>query len=166
VDGARRERAQRDERRPDVRRLGVVDVEDAVALPHLLEAVGDAREGPQRRHDRGRVDAARQGHRRGRRRVGVVVGAAQADLVRAHERQAGPPQRAVTDLRGREATGGPGHGDVLGRHRDVLRALAREDAQLGRRVGLERPVTVEVVLRDVQQHRRLWGELERVLQLE
>ena len=43
-------------------------------------------------------------------------------------------------------------GVVDAQHGGVARALALEHAQLGRRVGLERPVAVEVVGRHVEQH--------------
>ena len=52
------------------------------------------------------------------------------------------------------------------RDRDGLVGLAGEDLELGLRVGLEGPVAVEVVGREVDQHRRLGRERLRVLELE
>ena len=68
----------------------------------------------------------------------------------------------------------PGHVGVVERcdvgvvdaqHRSVARALALEHAQLGGGVGLERPVPVEVVGRDVEQHGRVGAELLDALEL-
>ena len=52
------------------------------------------------------------------------------------------------------------------RDRDVVVALPREHPQLCRQVGLEGAVAVEVVGREVEQHRRLGRERDGVLELE
>ena len=144
------------ERRGHVGRLGVVDVEDAVALGHLLEAVGDA--GEVRRPARTASGSTPAGQRdRGRgHRVAAVVRAPQRSSSTRSSGSSVPPQRAgaVSDSSasgrcrstraGRSRRGprprGPG---VDG---DVVVALAGEGLQLGGGVGVEGAVAVEVVL--------------------
>ena len=173
MHGRARERRQRDERRGDVRRLGVVDVEHAVHARDLLQAVLDAGERAQRLAHRVAVDPARQRDRRRGRGVGAVVRPAQADVGVGDERLAVPPQMpgAVVEL----AAGPERHapraaaevldGDPGGRDRDVVVALAGEDLQLGGEVVLQRAVAVEVVGLDVEQYRALGREGQRVLEL-
>ena len=125
---AGRERAQRDERRLDVRRLGVVDVEHAVVRRDLLEAVRDAGERragpatrirrratarPPRRPSRSARCAARAGGSRRRRcsrspcHHSAPSRSRRSAVVRAAE--AHPPRRA-RHARARRAARRPGRG--------------------------------------------------------
>src|SRR4051812_26999536 len=168
------EAGERHERRVDVRRLGVVDVEHAADRRDLLEAVLDAGERAQRGPDGVWLDPARQRDRRGCRGVGAVVGAAQPDLVVGDQRLVVPPQLAgaVVELTaGPEADAPRAAPEVLppqapGRDRDVVVALPGEGLELGGQVGVERAVAIEVVGRDVQEHRALGRERDGVLELE
>ena len=180
------ERVQRDERARDVGRLGVVDVQDAVAARDLLQAVRDAREGAQAVAHRVGLDSARQADRGRGHRVLDVVRAAQAQLAdgraaarssppqlpRARSRQVGarrrapkrdPPRRAAP----RSSTPAlDAVGSAAGATAMSSLPWRAKIAQLGRTVGLDRPVAVEVVGGDVQQHRRLGREARGVLELE
>ena len=170
------EALQRDERRVHVRRLRVVDVEDAAVGAHLLEAVLDPGERAKALADGVGVDAAGQADGRGGHRVEPVVGAAQADLVVGEQRLVDPPQApgAVGQLglgAGPEADAARAAAEVLDaeaerRDGDVVVALVGEHAQLGRAVGLEGAVAVEVVGSDVEQHGALGREGRGVLELE
>ncbi|MEJ7718387.1 MAG: hypothetical protein WKF31_10640 [Thermoleophilaceae bacterium] len=153
--------------------LRVVDVEDAVAAGHLLEAVRDARERGQRLADGLGIDPAGQGRRRRRHRVLEVVVASQADLLGGHQRGSRPLEAPV----GRSVEVGvpvaEGHPPRRARRlerprgdRDVAGLLAREHPHLRRAIGLERAVAVEVVGRHVEQHRALGREAIGVLELE
>jgi hypothetical protein len=176
VDRRPREARERDQRGVDVRRLRVVDVEDAVDRRDLLEAVLDAREGPQRVADGVDLDPAGQRDGRRRHRVEAVVRAAQRELLDRQQRLVGPPQRSrpLADLDARpdpEADpprAAPEVLDVQARRgdRDVVVALVGEDPQLRRPVGRERPVAVEVVGLEVEQDGALGGEEDGVLELE
>ncbi len=167
------ERADADHRRGDVRGLGVVDVEDAAEAPDLLEAMLDAGEGPQRVGDgRGR-QAAGEAHAAGRHRVLQVVLAAQPHLGDGQDRLAPPRQDAVarTDVAvaAEEHALGCGRDLVrerLRQHRDRAGVLVGEDLQLRLAVGGEGAVAVEVVRREVEEHRGVGREGERVLELE
>jgi hypothetical protein len=148
------EARERDERRVDVRRLGVVDVQHAVDRRDLLEAVLDAGERAQRGDDGLGIDAAGERDRGSGGGVRAVVRAAQADLVVGDQRALVPPQMpgAVVELaagperHAPRATAEVRDARQAGRRdRDVVVALAREDAQLGGEVVGERAVAVEVV---------------------
>ena len=162
------EALERDQRRVDVRRLGVVDVEHAVdrrpTSSRRCSTPGNVRSPartasavtPRARHD------GRRGHR-----VAAVVRPAQARSRRREQRLVAPPQRAGA-ARARpgpvaEADAPRAAAEVLDaeaerRDGDVVVALVGEHPQLGRAVGLERAVAVEVVGRDVEQDRRLGRE--------
>ena len=122
------------------------------------------------------VHAAREADGGGRHRVLDVVGAAQAELRDGQQRLLVPPQLpgAVGELgarAGAEADAPRAAAEVLDpeperRDRDGLVRLAGEDLELGGAVGLEGAVAVEVVLGEVEQHRRLGRERLGVLELE
>ena len=94
---AARERADPDDRRRHVRRLGVVDVEHAVDPRDLLEPMRHPGEARQRGADRGGRDAARERDRGGRHRVLEVVRPPQPDLVDRDDRLAAPGDPPVLD---------------------------------------------------------------------
>ncbi len=167
--------AQRDDRARDVRRLRVVDVANRAALVDQLEAVGDAAEAAQAgRHGVG-LEAAREAGRRRGHRVLEVVRARQRELRHTQQLAAVPAQPAVAEP---QAGGGAvpeaqlagatadGHVQVVGKDGDILGALAREDPQLGRLVGLEAAVSIEMIRGHVEEHGDLGGERDGVLQLE
>ena len=170
------ERVDADERRGDVGRLGVVDVEHAVDGRDLLEPVLEAAEGAQAGADGVGVHPARERHRRGGHRVLHVVVAAQAELGDRQQRLLVPPQLAgaVRELgarAGAEADAAGAAAEVLDaeaerRDRDRLVGLAGEDLELGRAVGVEGAVAVQVVLGEVEQDGGLGREGQRVLELE
>ena len=151
--GERRDRAARGGR---VRRLRVVHVEDAVDDRDLFDAVLDTGERDECVGDRLVRDSESAGSGGRGGRVLPVVLAADARLGR---------QRVV----GRElhATRGAGHRPEAARHhRDIVLPLALEHRQLDRRVGVERPVPVEVVGLEVREHGHPRRERRDVLQLE
>ncbi len=170
------EAGQRDERRVDVRRLRVVDVQDAVLPDDLLQAVLHSSERPQRGTHGVGVHAPRERRGGRRHRVLAVVRPAQRQLVDAQQRLVVPPQLpgAVGELRARARAEAdppraapevldaePGRGD-----RDVVVALIGEDPELRGPVGLECPMAIEVVGLEVEQDGALGGEQDRVLELE
>ena len=152
--GARRTRASADERRGDVRRLGVVDVEDAVERRDLLEAVRDAGE-----RARARATASRSMPRASATAAAAAI--AFATLWRPRRRSSSSAISGSSShhsaplarqLRGgptpkRRAGAPPGvvRGQLAREHGDVVVALAREDLELGRRGRPQRAVAVEVV---------------------
>src|SRR5436305_244540 len=102
-----------------------------------------------------RVLVERGAGRREQHHLARPRGAPQADLLVAEQALAGPPQRALSIG---EAGGGPAAEQHplalprdaarqrLRRDRDRPRPLAREDLELGRAVGLEGAMAVEMVL--------------------
>ena len=72
---------------------------------------------------------------------------------RPRGRRAGPSGRSRTSTRS-ASPGSPSAASSSGATADACRRLAGEDLELGGAVGVERPVAVEVVLGEVEQHRR------------
>ena len=141
-------RGERAARRGDVRRLRVVDEAHAVALGDELEPVRHAGEGAQSLGDRSSAIPAA--------RAAAVAAAAFSRLCAPRiSGSAGSSSSAENSIPSRPSPA-----------RDDLRARALEDAQLRVAVGLERPVPVEVVGLEVEQHRDVAGELVHVLELE
>ena len=136
------------QRRGDVRRLRVVDEANPVALGDELQPVRHAGERAQPRRDVLVGDPG--GARGGSRRSSVLT------VVRAAQQRLG----------GQLVVGGEHSAVEPGPCRDDLRARPLEDAQLRVAVGVERPVTVEVVGLEVEQHRDVAGQLVHVLELE
>ncbi len=154
LSGVRGERAASSGR---VGRLRVVDVLDAADLAHELEAVLDSRKRAQRLGDRIICDSDRPGRRRGRRRVLAVVVAGDQRLGGKRIVEAkllAPPLAGNLDLEASRHDG------------DIVRLLVFEDPDLRLDVAFERPVPVEVVGLDVQEHGDPRPELVHVLELE
>jgi hypothetical protein len=118
--------------------------------------VRDARERPQRLGDRVVPDSG--GTRRCRRRRGVLA------VVRAGEQRLGRKRIGGRELDSASQTGDRAPGSR--HHSDVVVALVLEEAQLRGTVRLERPVTIEVVGFEVDEHRNARAELVDVLELE
>ena len=141
-------RLERRQRGGDVRRLRVVDVARRRRARRRARA-GAARPGTceaPRRSPRRRSPAAR---------AAAVAAAAFSRLWRPRiSGSAGSSSSAENSIPAGRAS------------RHHLRARSLEDAQLRVAVRLERPVAVEVVRLEVQQHRHVAGELVHVLELE
>ena len=137
-----RERRERTPGSGRIRRLRVVDVADAAELADELDAVRDARERRERIRDRLVVDLC--GPRGDRGRGGVLP------VVRAGDPRLGRKLVVDTELaalaRARDRV------EPARQDGDVLAALVLEDAELRVGVALERPVAVEVVGLEVEQH--------------
>ena len=162
--------------RVDVRSLAVVDVFDAVKLPHRLDPVLDAAESLQavadyrNRHIHGRRGA------HGAQCVLQVVGTGNKDLIRGADALLAPvhaqddlpvpdkgsffyflfpaeEEHLAPDLFAQAVQSGV----VRVEDRVILRRLVFEHAHLQRRIDLHRAVAVQVVLRDVrdQGHMRV-----------
>ncbi len=184
-DGRRcpRSASQRDQGARDVGGLGVVDVE------HPLRGARPPPGGARRPAKLRRPARTASGSTPRARQTAAaaiafwqVVGAAQAQLVGGQQRLALPPAcaRRARQLarRGRrrsstpralpDAPTLPGRAASCQReHRDVpVRPWSAKTRSLASTVGGQRAVAVEVVGGDVEQHRRLGRERERVLQLE
>ena len=161
------ERAQPDLGRGDIRRLGIVDEDDAVDLGHRLEPVGNAFEAAQAGSHGADLDPGGKRGRRGGRCVERVVVAEELQLVGADQTLVTPPDRLVVEAgvglgvaaeRDSRGVAQPcTEAADLGRagNRDVVSSLAFEQPQLGRRVGIEGAVAVEMVGGDVEQGRHL-----------
>ena len=173
---AARERLEPGDRRGDVRGLRVVDVEDAVERRDLLQPVRDAGEAREPRADGVGGHPAGERHGRRRHRVEAVVGPAQPDLLERDQALRVPPQRALAGGEPGRRTGPepdalglprqPAGRELLRRHGDRAGRLAGEDLELGGAVGVERPVAVEMVLGEVEQHAGVGREALGVLELE
>ena len=145
---------------------------------HLLQAVRHARERAQARAHRVRARPRAPGTPRRRpSRSRTLCAPRRRSSLDGQQRHAPPTtaarlaRTARRPARRRSAPAARSRAEILDselewRHGDVVVALTREDAQLRPHVGRERAVAVEVVGRDVQQHRRLGRERERVLELE
>ena len=157
--------------RRDVRGLGVVDVDDAVDRRDLLEPVRDA--GERRRAPRGRRRARRRG--RGRRPRPPSRSRGCARRAGGSRRRPSAARRRQNSVPSRWARSAPGAGAERHARRAPPPSVARARApagttasapggwwakisQLGRAVGLERAVAVQVVLGEVEQHRGLGRE--------
>jgi hypothetical protein len=163
-----------------VRRLRVVDEPDAVDGGDRLATVGFGRERPDRLRDRVVADRERVGRGGGGRGVGAHRRRVERERT---EIRAAPPRRqpAVTDARPvfRWLTDREPPDLTRGRARDrggrlvvevpdvdVGRTLEREHPRLRRRVRVERAVPIQMVRRQVEQHRdpRVERRLRRKLE--
>ncbi len=169
--------AQRDQRRVDVRRLRVVHVGDAVDARRSAPA-GAATPRNVRRPARtasGSIPRARRRRRRPSRSRGCAAPGRRISSAR-HERLAAPrdPRRvldvhAVVGAERRTARGARRRAArqlVRRRDRDRVRPLAPERVQLRLAVGLEASRAGRGGRREVQQHRGVGRERDRVLELE
>ena len=114
--------------------------------------------------------------RRAGHRVLHVVRPSQADRLERHEPLPPPPEpsavaaqvgRGIGAERQSSAEAGQINPDAGRRDdRNVIAALAGEQPQLGRQIGIHVAVAVEVVGREVEQHRRVRRELDGILELE
>ena len=138
-----------------VRRLGVVDVADAVDLGDELEPVRDAGER--------RSAAAIASSPRPAARAAAVAAAAFSRLCAPGiSGSAGSSSSAENSIRRPR----PGRAEPARHDRDILGGLVLEDPQLGVAVALEGAVPVEVVGLEVEQHGDPRPKLLDVLELE